>query len=168
MKKISILLCCALIMQMFCSCTANKEEFQEPVNFYYGNKEIFYNSPAGVIQAELREGNNFHGNLTAFLRAYLLGPMSSDLYSFVPSDVYVVSCEVNEGYAVVVLSSQFSNLSGVELSAACSALLMTLHDYTGIETLELKVKDSQLDGKSEIIIGINDIVLMDTAVSDTE
>ena len=29
MKKLSILLCCALIIQMFCSCTANKEEFKE-------------------------------------------------------------------------------------------------------------------------------------------
>jgi len=163
MRKICILLCCVLILQLFCSCSGKREDFREPVNFYYGNKEISYNSPTGVIRAEVREGSSFHGNLTAFLLAYLLGPASTELYSFIPSDVYVVSCEVNENTATIVLSAQFADLSGVELSAACSALLMTLHDYTGAETLIISAKDSQLDAKDEIIIQMGDIVLMDTA-----
>lgn len=162
MKKLCLLLCCVLVLQLLCACSGNKEDFQEPVNFYYGNKEISYNSPAGVIRAEIQEGSSFHGNLTAFLRAYLLGPTSTELYSFIPADVYVVSCQVSENIATIVLSSQFANLSGIELSAACSALMMTIHDYTGATTMVISAKDSQLDAKDEIVINLDDVVLMDT------
>ena len=162
MKKLSLLICCALLAQLLCSCAAKKEEMKEPVNFYYCNSNIAYNSPTGVIQAEVRESAGFHGNLLAFLRAYLQGPVNSELKRFVPADVYVVSCQIDADRVILVMSSQFSNLSGIELTTACSALLMTIHDYTGAQTLQISAKDAQLDDKNEIILTMDDIVLIDT------
>lgn len=163
MKKICILICCCLLLQMLCSCSGKKEEFEDPVSFFYCNREIAYNSPTGVIQAETREGSGFQGNLTAFLNAYLRGPVSTELESPVPSDVSLVSCERNGDTVTIVLSAQFSKLTGIELSTACSALMMTVYDYTGAETLQVRAKDSQLDDKNEIVLGIDDIVLIDAA-----
>lgn len=164
MKRITIFLCCVLLLMNLCSCSGKDEEFKEPVNFYYCNKEISYNSPTGVIQPEVREGVGYYGNLSAFLRAYLRGPISYELRSFIPSDVYLVSCEVSENMATVVLSAQFAKLSGVDLSAACSALLLTIHDYTGSDTLQVSAKDTQLDAKDVFVISMDEIVLMDTSV----
>ena len=164
MKRFTIFLCCVLLLSAFCSCSAKDEEFEAPVNFYYCSKEISYNSPTGVIQPEIREGVGYYNNLTAFLRAYLLGPVSDELVSFIPADAYLVSCHVDEGVATVVMSTQFAKLSGVDLSAACSALLMTIHDYTGANTLKVSAKDSLLDAKDEFVITMDEIVLMDTSV----
>lgn len=162
MKKLSLLICCALLMQLLCSCAAQKEEIKEPVNFYYCNSNIDYNSPTGVIQPEVRESSGFHGNLLTFLRAYLQGPVNSDLKRFIPADVYIVSCQIDGDRVILVMSSQFSNLSGIELTTACSALLMTIHDYTGSQTLQISAKDARLDDKTEIVLTMDDIVLIDT------
>lgn len=163
MKRFVLFLCYALLLTSLCACSSKDEEFDEPVNFYYRSKEISYNSPTGVIQPEVREGAGYYGNLTAFLRAYLFGPVSDELQSFIPTDAYMVSCQIDNGVATVVMSAQFANLSGVDLSAACSALLMTIHDYTGADTLQVSAKDSLLDGKDTFVITMDSIVLMDTS-----
>lgn len=162
MRKICILIVCIMILQILCGCAGKKQEFQDPVNFFYCNKEFSYNSPTGVIRAEVREGAGFHGNLTACLRAYMLGPSSTDLQRLIPTNVYMVSCENMGDEVTIVMSSQFSELSGVELSAACSALLLTVHDFTGAETLRISAKDSRLDDKDELLLNLADIVLIDT------
>lgn len=163
MKKLSLLICCALLMQMICSCAVKQEDFIEPVNFYYANSDITYNSPVGVIQPEAREGSAFRGDLLPFLGAYLQGPTSSELKRLIPADVYIVSCQVESDSVNLVMSSQFSNLSGIKLTAACSALLMTIHDYTGVQALKISAKDAQLDDKREILLRMDDIVFIDTA-----
>ena len=163
MKKICLILCCCLLLQMVCGCSGNKEEFENPVQFYYCTREISYNSPTGVIQPETREGKGYFDNLSAFLNAYLRGPVSQELVSPIPTDVYLVFCEVENNTAKVVLSSQFSSISGVELSTACSALLLSVHGFTGAETIHISAKESQLDDKEEIVLNIEDVVLIDVA-----
>lgn len=161
MKKLCVLLCCCLLLQMLGACSGKEEEFEVPVNFFYCSKEVSYNSPTGVIQPETREGKGYYDNLSAFLNAYLRGPISQELESLIPADVYLVSCEVHHHTAKVVLSAQMSKLSGVDLSAACGALLLSIHSFSGVETLLISAKDSQLDDKDEIVLNIEDIVLID-------
>jgi len=162
MKKISLLICISLIICIFGGCAAKKQEFQTPVNFYYAKKDITYNSVSGVLQPEVREGAGFHGNLTACLRAYMLGPSSQDLQQLIPTDVYMVSCQEDEESVSVVMSNTFSQLSGVDLTTACSALLMTIHDYKGANVLHISVKDGLLDDMAVLTLSMDDIVLIDT------
>ena len=163
MRKSFILLLCVVLIFSLCACRQKNMDYQEPVNFYYCNNNIAYNSATGVIQAEVREGSSFQGNLLAFLGAYLQGPVSSGLKRLIPANVYIVSCCQENDRVILVLSSQFSELSGMELTAACSALLKTIHDYTGAEILQISAKDAQLDDKNEIILSIHDFVFIDTA-----
>ncbi|MBQ8359084.1 MAG: GerMN domain-containing protein [Oscillospiraceae bacterium] len=166
MKRACLLLCCALILQILSGCGKKDDDFELPVNFYYSNKEIAYNSQTGVIQAEKREGQSFHGNVTALLHAYLLGPHSDELYSPIPKDVYLVSCQIENDAAYIVLSAQFSKLSGIGLTTGCSAILMTLHDYAGVNDLVIRAKDSQLDGKDTLELSTDSIVLIDTVSNE--
>jgi len=162
MKKICLLLCCVLILQLLCACGGQQEEFEYPVNFYYVNKEIFYNSASGVIQAEKREGKGLYNNLTAFLHAYLLGPSNSELQQLIPADVYLVSCSADDDIINIVFNSRFSKLTGVKLSTVCAAILLSVYDYTGIDTIQVSAKDSKLEDKDVIVFSMDDIVLMDT------
>ena len=161
MKKICLLLCCFLLIQTLCSCSAKKEEFRKPVNFHYCRREMTYNSTSAVIQPETREGFGYHGNIVAFLQAYLRGPVSEDLETLIPADVYLVSCSVEEGIADVVFSSQFSKLSGVKLSTTCSAILLSVHEFADIATVRISAKDAQLDGKDVVVLSLEDVILLD-------
>ena len=163
MKKLAILMCCAVFLQILLGCGAAKDDYKEPVNFYYEKTNVSYDSSSGVIEKETREGSVFQGNLTAFLHAYLRGPESDILQSIIPSDVYLVSCEIIDNTAYITLSSQFAKLSGVRLTTACSALLLTMHDYVGIDTLSIRAKDVQIDDKNSIILKMEDVILIDAA-----
>ena len=161
MKRTTLFICCFLLIFLLCACKDQKEDLVEPVNFYYANSEITFHSDDGVLAKEMREGASFHGNLSAFLHAYLRGPESSSLESIIPSDVYLVSCRIEDKTATIVLSSQFSALSGLKLTTACSGLLLTLHDYADIEILCIQSKGERLDGKDSIILSLDDIILTD-------
>lgn len=163
MKKICILICCVLILHMLGACSAQKEELQEPVNFYYFNKEIAYNTDSGVICAEVREGSGFSGNLEEMLDVYLSGPGSNTLYSLIPSDTHLIACEIENNQVHVVFDKEFAQLSGIDLSLACSAILLTVRDYAGAEALVVSAKNAQLNEKDQFKISIDDIVLMDTS-----
>ena len=163
MKKFCIILCCTLMMQMLFACNNRSENIKQPTIFYYNTKEVTYNSPNGIIQPEIREGAELHGNLTAYLHSYLRGPVSHDLQRIIPSDVYLVSCTSEDDLIEIVFSKQFSNLSGIDLICACSALLLSVHDFTGIETISISAKDALLEDKEEFIFTMDDIVWVDTA-----
>ena len=163
MKRLLLLTCCILLVVGLCSCSSKRAELQEPVNFYYANAKLTYNSPTGVLAHEAREGAGFHGNLSAFLHAYLRGPSSPDLEGTIPSDVYLVSWEMDNDMVIITFSSQFSTLSGLKLTTACSALLLTVHDYIGMDTICVRAKGEKLDGKDSITLSIDDVVLIDTA-----
>ena len=164
MKKTYLLFFCILILLIIalCACSTQKKELQEPVSFYYASSDITYNSPTGVISSEIREGVGYHGNLSAFLHAYLRGPASSNLENVFPSDVYLVSCEIEEQVAKITLSAQLSNLSELKLTTACSALLMTVHEYTGVDTICIQAKGEKLDGKDAITLSMDDVIFIDT------
>ena len=161
MKKISILLCVVLVLQMLSGCFSKEEDFREPINFYYYSNEVNYNSSTGIICPEVREGAGYHGNLTGFLQSYLNGPKSSAVRKIIPSDVYLVSCELNDDVIKILFSKSFENLSGIDLSVACCALLLTVHDYTGVNTIVISAKDGKIDDKDSITFTMDDIVLMD-------
>lgn len=164
MRKISFFLCCVLLLQILCSCSVRKEEFENPVNFYYCRREISYNSPQAVLEPEVREGKSYHGNLFAYLHSYLYGPVSQELETLIPSGVYLVSCSVDDGVADIMFSSQFSKLSGIELTTACSGVLLSLHEFADVNAVRITAKDAQLDDKDIFELSLDDIVLLDEVI----
>lgn len=166
MKKIGILLCCVLILHMLAACGTKVEDFKVPVRYYFSNKEIAYNTQNGVIQAEIREGADLHGNLTAYLHSYLRGPISSNFIRIIPSDVYLVSCNVNDETAEIVFSNQFSKLTGVELVSACSALMLSVNAFAGVDTICISTKNALIDEKDVFVITMDDIVLTDHVATE--
>ena len=161
MKRTLLLIVSFLFVLSLCACGSTKEEINEPVNFYYLKSEINFNSASGVLEKEVREGAGFHDNLSAYLHAYLRGPLSSELESLVPSEVYLVSCEAVDNTVSIVFSAQFSSLSGLKLTTACSALLLSVHDFTGADTIYIQAKDEKIDGKDAIVLSMDDVVLTD-------
>lgn len=165
MRKFTFLLCCVMLLQLFAGCSGNNEEIEKPVSFYYINNEISYNSPEAVISDEIREGAQFQ-SLEDLLAEYLDGPVSSELQTLIPSNVSLLSCVVNRDTADIYLSSQFSELSGINLTIACSAMLLTVHDFSGVQSICVYAENEKLDDKETFLLSLDDIVLVDTVTSE--
>lgn len=161
MKKICLLLGIVMILQMLCACNPKKKEFEKPINFYYGKWDIAYNTPNGVIQAETREGADISDNAQDILFCYLQGPLSAQLRNLLPADAQLLFCQTIGDQVKVELSEDAGKLSGVMLTTACAAMLMTLHDCLNVQTLSVSVKDNLLDDNTEFVISMDDIALMD-------
>lgn len=161
MKKISLLLCFVLVLQMLFGCSKKDEEFKKPTNFYYCRQEFSYNDSNAVIHHEVREGYGYQGNLDTFMRAYLYGPVSEDLEILIPSNVYLVSSSIDDNVAEIIFSKQFSELTGVKLSTACSAVLLTIHEFFGVESIRVYAQDAQLDDRDYFELDLDQIVLLD-------
>lgn len=165
MKKICVLLCCLLMLQLFSACGKRTEELQQPTRYYYTAKSISYNTADGVIQSEVREAVSFSNNLSLLLEDYLKGPNSPQLQSLIPVDTALVSCAVVDDIVLLTLSDHFSTLSGVKLSVATSAILMTIYDYSGLQELHIQVENGLIDDQTEIVVTMDGILLMDSIVS---
>lgn len=165
MKKIALLLTAVLVLQLLLGCSGKEEEIVQPVNFYYVNREITFNTAEGVISPEIHEGAEFQ-NLEDLLRAYLKGPDSAHLQSLLPGGTTLHSCIVEDGSAHIQFSSQFSNLSGVKLTTVCTAILLTAHDYMDVGSISFRSMGAKLDDKDDFILSIDDIVLEDAVTSE--
>jgi len=164
MKRFICVLICILSLLGFSACAKKNAEIQEPANFYYVNKDLSYNTPSGVICAEIREAVMLQKNLDAFLHEYLKGPENSDLQTYIPSDVEIISCEQDGDTLNLTFSEGFAKLTGTRLSTAACALLMSVHDYVGVETISIRVNNGLLEDKEELVLTVSDIVLVDPVI----
>ena len=161
MRKIPLLLCFVLILQLISGCTRKNEEIKQPVTFYYANKVVSYNTPDAVIGNEIREGADFR-KLEDLLHVYLRGPLSSELQSMIPNGVSLQSCVVEDKIAHIYLNTKFAELSGIKLTTVCSAFLLTVNEYADIQTVSIRAENAKLDDKEAFVLSIDDIVLLDT------
>ena len=161
MRKIIVMCLCVVIVLSLCACDRRESRTDVPVNFYYCKEEIIYNSESGVIEAEIHEGDRFHSDVEAMLHAYLQGPRSNDNILLVPEQTNLVSVKIEHERAYVVFTDAYSQLSGIELTTACSCIAMTLHDYTGVKEVIFSTENELLDNKENFVIRVEDLVWQD-------
>ena len=164
MKKQIFIVCCLLIACIFCACKKNDIEIQEPVNFYYCNEEISYQSASGVIGTEVRDAIAYGGDLQKLLKDYLKGPQSSDLYLPLPENTSFKALKISENVAYITFSDEIASLSGIRLTTACSCIAMTICEYTAITEVCIQAQSEQLENKDMVVIRPSELVLIDNTV----
>lgn len=161
MRKSFILLLCVVLIFSLCACRQKNKDYQEPVNFYYCTDEVSYNTSDAVIDMQIYEGIDFHADPEKMLSSYLQGPQSNDYLSLIPAGTSLISCNVIGDVCYLKFSDDFAKLSGMKLSIACGCIVLTLNDYTGVETVSFSTQTQQLDNKDELVISASDIILLD-------
>ena len=172
MKRLTAALLLILTVLSMTAC-AQDEEPVHPVAYHYlraplDNGEILHGSADSVIAPEIREGDGHQGDLSHLLDIYLLGPLDHDYRSPFPVGTALISITVDGVHASLVLSRQFANHNGIDLTLACACLTMTVMDLTGVETVTISADESQLDGKASITMDRSSMILTDTATPETE
>lgn len=165
MKKLIIFFLTAAIICALFGCGQNPEsELILPVAFYYHSdldeKENFNE----VFVSELREGSNFQNDPLALINLYLAGPNSERLINPFPSDLSAHKLETKDNTASIVLSTQITKLSGIDLTMACSCLTLTLFELTECTSVEISVEGQLLSGQQSILIHHDDLIFADNTL----
>ena len=63
----------------------------------------------------------------------------------------------------VTVSKELAQLSGLELTLACSCLSMTCMELTGAENIVISAENSLLDGQKSITMNKDTLLLIDKA-----
>ena len=167
MKRVTSL---ALILALlFCSaCGIRKQPLQKPVNFYYCTAEVAYDGLTGIMATEQRESVHFENDMTALLNAYLQGPTEEELVSPFPSDVTVVNCYTSGSTVLVVLSSEFAQLTGIDLTVACACLSSTVFELIEQDRIQISAFESQLVGQTVLTVDRNTMFMVDIPTDATQ
>ena len=164
-QRISIILIISLLLCLY-GCAKDASPAEIPVNFYYLAKDISYNGKSEILLPEEREGVGYEADIEGLLNQYLKGPVSDTLRSPFPAHVRVTRYATTANMAILELSTEFAQLTGIDLTVACSCLNRTLFDLTQLERVMISVTDAQLDGQASITFDLNDIYFVDTPSSD--
>lgn len=146
-------------------CTQTSPAPKRPVNFYYPATETIYNGKTPFIQAEVRDGSGYEEDIAGLLDIYLNGPVSEGLRSPFPRRAKVTRFAASSNVATLELSSEFSILSGIDLTVACACIANTLFDLTEVYRVQIYATDSQLDNQTSIVLDRDDIYYTDTQVA---
>lgn len=150
----ALVLCCA-------ACAPKDETLTKPAAFYYCHAEVPYDGRTGLIVAEQREAARFGDDIAALLNAYLQGPTGEEFLSPFPAGIRVVSFNTSPTVITVVLSQEFSQLTGLDLIIACVCLSRTVFDIAPQNRVQIAAYDSTLDGQAYIVLDRDSVLLAD-------
>ena len=147
--------CLLLAVAMILSLAACSESLKDPGNFYYRRIDTQYLGTDGVIAPESRELSGLRGDYQAMLEAYFRGPLSSDLDAPFPRDTQLLGWSFEDGQFQIQLNEAFAQLSGIELTVACSCIARTFLELTEASTVRIQA------GGTDITLGQEQLQLAD-------
>ena len=160
MKFKSILSIIVLLCLFVSGCAENSTT--GTTTFYYCNERLEYGFNTSAIDSEQRKEVIDPLAYEALLNLYLSGPKSSNLKSPFPSGTQLISIDIEQGRACLVLSNEFSELTGVDLSLACACLALTASDITQCVKVEISVENALLDNRQKILMDTSTLQMSDS------
>lgn len=161
MKRILIAALAVLCAFSFWGCASSPESTPEnSVPVYYRRAQITYGSADSMIAAyHITPADRT--DISALLERYLSETPPVEYTSPFPAELSLVHFENNEYTAKIVLSQNFSLLTGIELSIACTCLTQTVISLTGCEEVIISAENALLDGHRFITMGSDSYLLLD-------
>lgn len=162
MKRWFCLLIATIISISGFGCTGKNTEIMKPINVFYCRNEVSYNTEDGVLFPETREFSGFEHNMVGFLNRYLDGPQSKHLYSPFPAGSKILELKQDHDDVRVVLSRDFSLLSGYELTICCACISRTVLELTNSQNVYLHIDGEQENDSAVLVMSRDNLLLMDT------
>lgn len=131
MKRLYLTILALACLFWLQGCTNN----EEPVIFYYPKAEISYHSESGVIAPEARESLSSEDSLGYLLSFYLEGPIDPALELPVPEGTQVLRMIPYDDGMLLVMSREFSQLEGMDLTIACASISKTCFGLADLQEI---------------------------------
>lgn len=159
-KRHSIYLIIILLLSL-CSCAAEQQQPEGSVAFYYQKNSIDPAASDGVISKDYQVLSASSSDHTAVLNAYLQGPVSDPLHRVFPMGITLISLDIQNKQADVVLGGTFDTLEGMERTIFCACLTLTVCDLTGVRQVSIYREQDAPEGEPVSVMRPEEIVLLD-------
>lgn len=166
-KLIAVSLALLMVLSL-AACSTPKQELKDPVTFYYRRSEPVYGQSDGVVAPEQREAQGHKDDLDWLLAEYFSGCTSEELHIPFPKGTSVTDWSIADNTLTVVLSENFGQLSGVDLTVACSCISMTFLELAEVEAVEICAENSRLNGEESLLFTADTFHLSDYDSDQTQ
>ena len=154
-KILLLFLLCTCILLVGCNPQTGSN-----TNFYYLS-QASYDSPQGNIGHELCKDKADPLAYNELLNSYLSGPRSNDFTNPFPAETQLISITLEQETATIVLSDHVAELTGIDLTLACTCISLTVKDMTGCANVQIRAQNKLLDNHQFISINTNSIQISD-------
>lgn len=166
-RRLLFVLMAALLL--LCACTHDETTIQQehPFSFYYAAGQIDYGQDDGVIRAEQREFDAQKEQIEALLEQYFRGPADKTLTMPFPEGTQMLNVSHEPSTAVILLSEEYTRLTGIAKSVADACLAKTLFGVEGLERVAIKAADGTVTTltKKNIVLTDTGAQVQDTSVT---
>lgn len=159
MKRSLCLILALLLVLPILGCSRKEAKIEVPLNFYYLRSEPTYGAADSLIAAQVTEGRSYDGDTLAILNSYLRGPSEDGFASTFPASTKVLEMTVEGGTVYLSMNSALARFSGMDLTAACACLTLTVLDLTGADAVTITASGETLDGESSVTMTRNNVIL---------
>ena len=116
-----------VLCMLLCGCSVTGDRIKSPAKFTYLCRD-YQKNMCCVVLSEEREASGHIGDLSYLLALYLMGPVSDDLVSPLPSHTQILSIVQSGDQLTIKLSDLDHTLSDIDFSLAGACLTMTCLD----------------------------------------
>ena len=163
-KSTALILCLFLLVGLYgCAGQSHGDPLKSPMKFYYKTSDASYGDGQGATDYELRETYGHESDYVWVLTEYLKGPISQKLTAPFQRSVSIVSAERSGSQLQLQMTQELANLSGADLTVACACITLTCLEFPGVEAVSIRAVGSKLDGKTEILLNRNSLLLEDSS-----
>lgn len=167
-RRISALLL-AFALLLFCGCgqQPSSKDMVHPIRFYYKVTDDRYEATGQAMECEWFETQGHKDDYPWILNAYFDGPSGQQLLAPFPKSLELLSVQRDGESLRVNVSEELSQLSGIDLTMACSCITLTCLELDGIETVSITANGASMDGRMAVIMTREDLLLEDAGSDDT-
>lgn len=160
MKKLISMICIALLVLSGCFYSDPEHSKKE---FCYLQQNYLHSSARTILSSEKR---SIEGSPEMIIRSYLSGPKSVNLISPFPEGTELCSLTLTEGCIEIDLGDAFASVTDMNLTIASGALAQTCFHVFKVNTVIIKAGSSLLNGKEQLTIRTDSIMLNDSCTGE--
>lgn len=138
-----------------------QNESGESVRFYYLVTDARLETGEGPADWELFDIQGHETDYEWILANYFAGPSTEGLTAPFPKTTSLISVEVLDGVAYVNASKELAQLTGIDVTIACSCITMTCLQLEGIESVVIRADGWDLNGRHMVSMNADSLILED-------